>query len=77
MPPSQIEMLEKLITAKFDGLEKYLDEKFNTNDTTHKEFGVHFKKLNGQTSKNTKARWVGTAFVALCIFSIPLILRYS
>ena len=54
------EELKELFNEKFDGLNKYLEVKFDNNDKAHARHEENWKKLNGQVRKNTTFRWKAT-----------------
>ena len=62
--------LEKLINAKFEGLEKYIESKFIENKAAHERLEAHAIQTNGNVKKNTDFRlkmeaqtkvWIGIA----------------
>lgn len=67
----------KIIMTELKGFRELMEEKFKCVDKRFDISDEHFKLLNGQTTKNTKFRWAGSAIIAFLLIAIPLYLRYS
>lgn len=66
-----------IILTELKGFRELMEEKFKNVEKRFDDSVEHFEKLNGQTSKNTKFRWAGSAVIGFLLIVIPLILKYK
>ena len=67
----------EIIMTELKGFRELMEEKFKCVDKRFDNSDEHFEKLNGQTAKNTKFRWVGSAIITFLLIAVPLYLRYA
>jgi len=72
-----IKYIEKIIKVKFEGLEKFLDDKFANNDVMHADMISEAKKTNSRIKKLElwRSALLG-GFVVITLFILPIVVNF-
>ena len=74
MPPRSTKPSNAVLSAKMDGLQALMEQRFDENSSSHDYMNNHLEKLNGQVEKNTSFRFKTSAYLAIAGVGIPILI---